>query len=276
MAFAPSHYSGMNDSEYFQSQGGAVAEVERANQTQGDTEFKRPVVMARALARFASDRGLPFPLPVEWHKRVTYDAKDIWGNPQARTLSVGEQYLWLKAALGMQKKTQDEVIKALRGYTTKWPAPKQAADAYHQALGIEALVDIRERITDTKETKDTLARYAKLLLTTFAPGVGVVVLDRISKVLDKGIKLTLGVVDDNKSKAEVEYAKARSAHETAIANLRKQEEDRKRADQKKKEDQKREQEKKKQAEAEAQRWYLYGFGAVVGITLWWALRRGKS
>lgn len=42
------------------------------------------------------------------------------------------------------------------------------------------------------------------------------------------------------------------------------------------EEKKREQEKKKQAEAEAQRWRMYGFGAAVGLTLWWAFRRGTS
>lgn len=267
MSFVPSHYSGTNESEYFQSQGGAVAETERAYQSQGEQEFRPPVLMARALARFASDRGLPFPLPVEWHKRVSYDARDIWGKPQARSLSVGEQYLMLKAALGMKDKTQAEVRKALLDYTKKWPAPQRATEAYNQALGIEGLVDLREKITDAKETKDSLARYAKLLLTTFAPGVGVVVLDRISKVLDKGTKLTLGVVDDNKAKAEGEYAKARTAHEAEITALRQREAARKA-----------EQERKKQ-EAERSTWTMYGIGTAVGllgIGLLWAFRGRKS
>jgi hypothetical protein len=272
MSFVPSHYSGMNDSEYFQSQGGAVAETERAYQSQGEQEFRTPVLMARALARFASDRSLPFPLPVEWHKRVSYDARDIWGKPQARSLSVGEQYLMLKAALGLKDKTQAEVRKTLLDYTKKWPSPKHASEAYNQALGIEGLVDLREKITDAKETKDSIMRYAKLLLTAFAPGVGVLVLDRISKVLDKGAKLTLGVVDDNKAKAEVEYAKARTAHEADVTAMRQREAERKR---KADEEKKKEEERKKQAEAQARRW-LYGLGAAVGLTLLWALRGGKS
>jgi len=268
MAFAPSTYSGLNESEYFQSQGGAVAEIERANQRAQENEFLPAVLQGRALARLAADRGLPFPLPVEWHKQGVRETAGVQAGT-IRKMDVGTQYLLLKKALGLSDKTQAEVRRVLADYPKRWTAPKEAKDAFHQALGIESLVDLRSRVTDTAETASDVTSLAKLALNTFAPGVGALVLDRIAKAVKDGTKLTLELIDANKATSEVGYAKARNVHEASVNALRKRKEEEAAA-------------RKKQKEEEQKRatWWAYGTGAAVGLALvvWFirGSRGGKS
>jgi ElaB/YqjD/DUF883 family membrane-anchored ribosome-binding protein len=229
--------------------------MERIQQGQ-DAEFRPAVLAARALARFASDRGLPFPLPVEWHKRTVTDP--ITGKSRKRSL--GDQYLFLKGALKMGDKTSGEVRSTLLRWSSKFPAPKEATAAYAQALGIEGLADIRDSIVDAASTSAKVTDIAKGVLSVFAPGVGVVVLDKINGAIQKGAKITLDVVEDNKSKAEAEYAKARSRHEAAVVALqRKADEERRRA-----QESQQQKEERKAQEAKAD-WLAYGIGATVGL-----------
>ena len=262
MPFAPSHYSGLNDPEYFQSQGGAAAEIERANQRAQENEFLPVVLQGRALARLAADRGLPFPLPVEWHKQGVRETVGIQAGT-LRKMDVGTQYLLLKKALGLSDKTQAEVRRALADYPKRWAASKEAKDAFHQSLGIESLVDLRSRVTDTAETAASVTSLAKLALNTFAPGVGALVLDRIAKAVKDGAKLSLELIDANKATAETNYAKARKVHESAVNAIRKR-----------KEDEAAERKRQKEEEQKQATWWAYGTGAVLGLALVvWVVRR---
>jgi ElaB/YqjD/DUF883 family membrane-anchored ribosome-binding protein len=229
--------------------------MERVQQGQ-DAEFRPAVLAARALARFAADRSLSFPLPMEWHKRTVTDP--ITGKASRRTL--GEQYLFMKGALKMGDKTSGDVRKVLLAWPNRWPAPREAMDAYHQALGIEGLLDLREKVTDAASTTKQATDLAKGILGVFAPGVGVVVLDKIAGAVQKGARITLDLIDDNKSKAEAEYAKARSRHEAAVVALqRKADEERRRA-----QESQQQKEERKAQEAKAD-WLAYGIGAAVGL-----------
>jgi hypothetical protein len=240
--------------------------MERIQQGQ-DAEFRPAVLAARALARFASDRGLPFPLPVEWHKRTVTDP--ITGKSRRRSL--GDQYLFLKGALKMGDKTSGEVRSTLLRWSSKFPAPKEATAAYAQALGIEGLADIRDSIVDAASTSAKVTDIAKGVLSVFAPGVGVVVLDKINGAIQKGAKITLDVVEDNKAKAESEYAKARTRHEAAVVALQKKAEEEKRR--REEERRRKEEEKKKQ---QGSGWLAYGLGAMIGLSLVMLGSRGRT
>lgn len=266
MSFVPSPYSGLSESEYFQgSRSGLEDMVEgRFDPLEAYTDLGQAVISL--YADTAKELGIPFPLSAPS------------GDLNAR--AEGLRSLVRKAGVTLREtraeKKMEEVYEALK--TKVLPALAKTWDA-QDVLASNAILR-RLRLQ-----RDSLLRMQKInaiILKIYGQLVGFIAKKApppFSKALTKYEEwfsdVATRTIEEQLAAVTAEIPKVEKQHTQILAarTERRQSAERKR---KADEEKKKEEERKKQAEAQAQRWQMYGLGAVIGLTLLWAFRGGNS
>ena len=171
------------------------AAKDRLKDCKKDNSSDRAIIMARGMARAASDAGVKFPLRKDWHKGVGIGKKD---NEIESKLKL--------------KNVEDAVE-----YVYKFGRDNDLKQAAGNAVALEALYDLKKNVSGGFISAQIALGIMDIVATVLSLGTYAAVAPAVHTAVGAGQKVSLSMIQKDINTAEAKYANALQMRADRIA-----------------------------------------------------------